>query len=516
MTDEAQYVELLFPMVPHGDVDGALDWVSGVMLLDVLPEHFTNIAEAPPDVRVPVMRAWAHETFHYIQFSSLGFMYDWAAELAGKFRTIIKNSGLLPLDFAKVKRLIHDGPALLEPADRAALEAHYARLDEPSDSGLTARAIIESHAYFVERRTLHPIKIASDWTPHLRQAPAPIYRIAFDALAYVANYQKAFDWFPAVAAIALCCERPASAFDRLAFALARDTATVTEPRAKFEFLQNAVQTKFRTPIEGTDKPHTLFTDAAQRLAAAAQKGFPIFDVFIQPYLHLTELADKYELEPPIIFKPLPKRQLAIKAPEGSNQGSILALFTIGAIAKRLLQNIEAESQSRSDSVIQRISWLVRDHVPVLIDLSPDDLRSGDSSRIAHHFEPSPEKAAWWGRVGLRLPKELDATQEAQLPRSPEARRLLAALHAQLPMFPVYLSPDLGGFFDWFGSIAPEDALGLKGVNVADERVRELAMATAAAINASAHELGLNPWIAVHCLLAPYFDLPDSDHKSNDT
>jgi hypothetical protein len=518
--EEAQNIELLWPVVPRGDVDGALDWFSGVMALDVDHEVWQQLQDAPPAQREPAVRAYAHELFHWFQFATLGFMHDWAAELFDLLRPVVKRvqSDFAPEDFAGVKRLIRQGPALLSAAEDQALRAHFRQIDAPSRSGLTARAIFESHAYFVERKLTYVMKRSSDWTPHLRTAPAPVYRVAFDALAFLAGYAVAYEWFPAVASVSLCCRRPVGAFERLALALARDPAAKemkAEPgtaREMISFLQGQLPgTPLFTPIEQLTVTHPVFSGAAQAVSRAVAEGAcDVYQLLARPDLQVMKLRERHALEPPIIFRPAPPTKLAVEAPEGYTEGSVLALFALGAVGQRLTQEAANQARAEGQRLVDRLSWIVRDHDLILGDLAVDDLRSGDPGRMLMIFEPKDravERPTMWGRLILRMPKELDPSQESPLPLVPEVRRLFRAIHDRLPMFPVYLAPAPSGLYDWFGSIAPEESMSDQGVDISHPAVAKLVEDSQHAIEDYGRSADLNPWLAIQNLFAPLLELP---------
>lgn len=521
--DEAEYVELLWPIVPTGDVAGSLDWFTGVLALDVAHEVWRNPETAPRELVEAAHLTFSHEFFHFVQLTTMGFLHRWAARLYHLVlpafeRTKDPQGRVFGQSFAVLKAMIREGSTRLTADERHSLEQHFSVLDTPSACGLTIRAVFEGQAYFAERTANYQIQRPSDWTPHLKAAPDPIYRIAFDFLAFAADYSLAYEWFSLMAAVSLCSERPADSFERLAITLGQADAAQTIWRdlqsdgARLQFLQGLIpDAACASPLEWVAQPqalHPMLAKAVEKLADATnEKRFDPVSLFAHPGSGLLRLAESDVIEVPIIFRPAPPSKLAIQAVSGSDEGTTLALFTLGATCRQLVRAIAAESEEVGCKRIEEVSWLVRDHTPVMMDLALEDLVSGDPSRMVMIFAPKAETAekltTLWGRVVLRVPPELDPTQDALLPTVPQARRLAQALHRRLPMFPVYLLPQ-GNFYEWFGSLAPDEALIGTTVDVLHPDVQTVAREAERAIYASAAQAKKNPRLAVQRLLAPLY------------
>lgn len=504
--DEAQYVELLWPIIPTGEVDGELNWFSGVMALNISYESWQQFNEAKD--RENMSTIYTHEFFHFLQFSTMGFVHDWAADLFHVLRPIIKRVG--SSDFSSLKRIIKEGPALLSSQERATLDQHFLKFDRRDVSGLTARMIFESQAYFVERTVNYNIDNPSDWTPHLIAVPDDIYRVAFDFLAYGAGYSVAFEWFSSVASVSLCSQNPAMSFTQLSLALGRDKsiASMTRdpeniPQMIDYLIQQLPDVKLTNPLESTYRSHPIFSTAAKEFRKLASKDlFNQNQLFGRPDLELRTIFELNDIEVPIIFKPEPPSRLVIQRPTNLDEGGVLALFSIGAIGNQLTRASATSSDIESRKSLEQLSWLVNDHQPVILQLAVEDLRLGDPARMVQLFNPAEEPktlSKLWGRVILQLPTDIDPNQDLHLPCIPEARQLLQAIHEKLPMFPVYLYP-LFGIYDWFGAIGPEEALIDTNLNLQHPEIEKLLHKIALTIFKSGEMMGLNPWLAIKCLL----------------
>jgi hypothetical protein len=458
-----------------------------------------------------------HELFHFLQFSTMGFMHDWAAELLDYARRIAKPlvGDVRLRDFSGIKQLIEKGPALLKPSEKEALETLFGKLDLPGQSGLTTRAIFESHAYFFERRTNYNFRQPSDWTPFLKTAPSAIYRIAFDFLAFAAGYPSAYEWFSSIASVSLCSPNPTATFEILSLALATNEKIKEmkgEPenaRQIIEFLQSQIpEVSLSFPLRGTGKQHVMFSETARTLRKAAEAN--LFDqdrLFVCPHLEIPSLLQNSNVlvHVPMIFKPAPRSKIAIQMPSKYDLASGLFLFTIGAIGQQLTREIAGASREEGKKSLDRLSWLVRDHVPCLFELAIEDLKSGNPARMIMIFDPKDDmanlKSKWWGNVVLLLPKEIDPSQDALLSSIPEGVRLLRAIHKELPMALLYLSYP-HGVYEWFASISPEEALVDGQIDYAHPRVLELIEEAEEAINLCGESINQNPWLAVQRLFGP--------------
>lgn len=513
VTEDAQYVELLWPIVPTGDVEGSLDWFTGVMALDVEYETWQEIDKAPADLREYASRVYSHELFHSFQLATMGFLHDWAADLFEMIRPIVVRvqKGYDPRDFAGIKRLISRGSSLLSAVEQQAMLEHFRKIDRAGRSSLTPRAIFEGQAFFVERMLNYKIADGPEFVRHLTAAPRPLYRVAFDFLACAAGLPLAFEWFSYVASMSLCTSDPVNTFERLAMALAAALAAGGLPKAVDAsdmggFLKPFLDfSDWSTPLADAGKKHPVFTATARALSEAADaKLFDLYEFFRSPHKAISDMRQWGMASVPIIFKPVPPTKLAIQIPTTMDETSVLVLFTIGAVGRQLTRTPAAQSAAEGERSIDRLSWLISDHNLIAFTLADEDLKSGDPSRMVMIFDPNDsvaqQKMTMWGRVVLGVSEAIDPSQAAYLPQIPEARRLMAALHEKLPIFLLYLTPPFA-IYEWFGSLSTLDANGQLDTNdplvgrLVDEA--ELAMTDAAAC------LGQNPWLAIHRLLGNF-------------
>lgn len=513
--DTPPYVELLWPVIPKGDVDGSLDWVSGVMALDVDTGTWADLNNAPAEARNAAITAYRHEYFHLIQLSVMDYLGDWAAQLFNLMRPAVRrvNDDLQANGFAVIKKLIEEGSSLLSGEERDAIGEHYRHLDTPGDSGLTARSILECQAYFVERRFHYEFQRSSDWTGHLASAPAHMYRIPFDFLAYATGYGVAYEWFCLIASASLCSSDPVATFELLTLELAADDDAKkirNDGTTAVEMVQfvRRIFPDTHWSTQWDDTTHPVFTRTSNRLRKAIAEGEVDGALLLcRPDLLLDTIDQLDGMEVPIIFKPMPRRQLGVTVPPDSDFGAALGLFTMGAVGRQLTQFAAIASQEVGAAAIEKLTWLIREHDQILCKLAYADLVSGSPDRILQVLDPlndlSEVKPKSWGRWVLLLPEELDPRQDRHLPTVPEARNLLRAVYRKLPMFPVYLAPQ-AGLYDWIGSVAPDDARDGEKINILHPQVVNLFTEAERAIVKCGAKLGQNPWLAIQCLFGPAY------------
>jgi hypothetical protein len=514
IAEDAQYVELLWPIVPHGDIEGSLDWFTGVMALDVDYETWQNIGNATAELREHAVRVYSHELFHSLQIATMGFLHDWAADLFAMIRPVVARvqAGHAPKDFAAIKRLIARGSSLLTPAEQQEMLEHFRKIDRGGRSSLTTRAIFEGQAFFVERMLNYKIPDGGELVRHLAAAPRPVYRVAFDFLACATGLPAAFEWFSFVASMSLCTSDPVNTFERLAVALgaafsAGELPTPADATDMGQFVKPFLDSAdWSTPLAGVDKTHPVFSGTARALGEAEkQKLFDLFQFFRSPHNAINDMQQWSVPSVPIIFKPVPPTKLAIQVPPNMDETSVLVLFTIGAVGRQLTRAPAAQSAKEGDRNIDRLSWLISEHELMFYTLADEDVRSGDPGRMIKLFEPNdgagPQKMTLWGRVVLGVSETIDPTGAAYLPQIPEARRLVSALHEKLPMFLLYLTPRFA-LYEWFGSVPTTlDANGQ--LKTDDPLVRRLVDEADAAMNEAAAAVGQNPWLAIHQLLGGF-------------
>jgi hypothetical protein len=507
---DAEHVEVLWPVVLQGGAAGSFNWFSGVLSLDV--DHAVwKARDGSSREYVRAARAYVHEYFHGLQLYTMSFPYLWAAELYALIQPVLKRFRTEDTDdFSGIVAIIQQGSQSLSEDERSSVREHFLRWDEASASGLTARAILEGQAYYVERVFLHDLDQVSDWTPHLHSAPTPTYRVAFDHLTFCAGATAAFRWFPLAASVALCTSHPADAFDRIAITLRDMRAGELDPRDEstaHDMMAALARPLIDLGVATAAEAWTLFRtghpvlhETALRVNDADPGSTELFAV---PQDHVSTMMKS--VPPVVIFRPHPPHHLAIETREGMDEAETLVLFVVGAMGNQVCRDAAVAAEEVGERRIQRIEWLIRDHVPIMFTLSSNDLDSGEPNELARVLrlaEPR-EHMRGWGRLVLRLPDEVDPDQDVFLPTIPEARALLKETAQRHPAFPIFLHPQIG-VLDWFGANADDDALGQDGtVDIAHPSMLETARSAALGIENFGQSAGQNVHLLAQALTATW-------------
>lgn len=458
--DTPMHVEMFWPIVLQGDALASYNWLSGVVSLDVDASVWSDQDQQNPEF-IEGYRAYIHEMFHAVQLFTLSFPYTWAQKLFEYIQpAVARHTGPVPNDFMSVQRIIQQGSACLTESETALVDFHQKLWAKAGPNGITAKSVLEGHAFFVERKYLYDLAEPHEWFQQIGAAPTLSYRCAFDYLVYVVGAQVAFDWFPLICAMALSTSDPGTAFERLAPILEATDDTIVAERSTRSArsimavcAQATVDLGVMTAVEGWNalgEGHRILHDSAVRLHREAPwEEIVDFYAFPEDYLH--EAIS--HVRAPIILRPQPPHHLAVTFPAGMNRAEGLALFGVGAAGNQLCRSAAVEADDEEADVVARLQWLAQDHRPIEIQLSDEMLKSERPDAMIQWFAdlPADAKMVMWGRCYFGLPAGMTKEQDEPLLTVPSARAVVRRLVESQPDFAIYLHPDLA-FSDWFGSI----------------------------------------------------------------
>jgi hypothetical protein len=190
------------------NVAGYLDWPSGTLFVNRTYEEwqeFLSGTNAEPFARDRTIldHTITHETYHFYQIATTGYLYQYASRLLAAIVDIVG----FPVGETNMNKLVDDLPEP-SPSLRGVLE----EIDDPGPEGLTVRAIVESAAYLYEYKAHYPRFGLRSFKEQIVMEDLPKeYSHAFE-IAEIALGDAAFDNFLIVALLALCFEDPTSAF----------------------------------------------------------------------------------------------------------------------------------------------------------------------------------------------------------------------------------------------------------------------------------------------------------------
>ena len=255
-------------LIIPSNVLGFLDWFSGMLFVNEPLPRWKMIASqegfatAEPHLR-QMAQTITHETYHFLQITTCGYLYIFASRLFVELAGIIKRGG--PLDYERIEALVKNPPT---PSDSVA--ALFSEIDKPGSAGVSVRAIVESAAYLYEFR-VHVENLDDDtFRAILRDYDPPIeYRLAYDVL-HQACGPVAFANLLPLCYLALCFADPASVYKRLVEeSVNRDLHYRTEADIP-AFLQLAVDLRRQYALVGTAG------DVAETWAEQKRDQHPIY------------------------------------------------------------------------------------------------------------------------------------------------------------------------------------------------------------------------------------------------
>jgi hypothetical protein len=204
-----QVLSLEDALIIDENATGCLEWVSGLIFVNSTRaewEAFSPGHDNPFDFdRGQLKRTIVHETFHFYQIATTGYLYRFVVQLFGLLQEWMGEGA------SRDERLkaVGEGQPISAPHG---FEAVLACLDAPGPRGLTVRGIVESAAYLYEFRAEYPTFGPKAYVEQLAvEDPGMEYRVGYDLAASVLG-GAAFDALLPVALIALCFEDPPRAF----------------------------------------------------------------------------------------------------------------------------------------------------------------------------------------------------------------------------------------------------------------------------------------------------------------
>jgi hypothetical protein len=501
----------------HG-VIGWMDWPTGVQFIDLEledPSHWPAVLQDDSERAREAMQTVSHETLHFLQVATTGFMYRWVCDHHRLVARAFKPLG------AEVAAYLDDpGPKTLlaveqkvDPAIREALLAHVAQLDRRGANRISVRYLLEAHALLGEMKIHWQGLDSKHILPLLgEQAAGPEYRLAYDLVRMRLGEGVAFRDFLLIASLALCADDPPQAFDELVDVLARRAAP--EPSdggapdtdwvlaaagvAISGFIGSSVQV-----LEADDSArHPIYTPALAMINEACGRGLRVVDFFGDPRPGLELIAN--EAVRPTVFRPTRSDQFPVIVPRRMKDAEVLDLLLMAVLASR----VASAAPPGADEGDVPWAWLAEVRGDLLVlEVKPPQLQSRELGALAA-LDPAAttpalarKLCALWGRCALTF--DLDDADAVWL--RADVRAFVAALAKEQPAFPIYLDPDpdLGMFIVWFGALAEPEALHGTNLNLNHHSVVSQVMRAVEAISALAQGLGASAQPAVQRLLSPY-------------
>ncbi|MFH2047413.1 MAG: hypothetical protein ABIK92_19975 [Pseudomonadota bacterium] len=263
------------------EVAGYLEWGSGILRVNCSFEDWEFINNHPAGTRSfatrSIMATLTHETFHFLQICTSGFLYSFACQYFDLMRKYIKQEAGYPLTDEKIKAFLKNPSGVTDD-----IINHISVLDRPGSSGVTVRDIVESAAYLYEHKTHYIDLDIAGYEKFLSQdLPPKEYYHAFHKAKEILG-KTAFDNFLFAAFISLCFSRPEVVFDDVLKKIADHKLIYRDDNDIPKFI-NAIQSLFSV--------HSALGSAAEvALRKGSQFWHPVYNNAI---LSLNETATQY-------------------------------------------------------------------------------------------------------------------------------------------------------------------------------------------------------------------------------
>ena len=504
---------------PTPGIIGWMDWPTGVQFIDADLEgsgQWPAVMQDGSERSRQLMHTVSHETLHFLQLATMGFMYRWVCEhhrLLAACLSPLRAEIAAWLDDADPRKLLAI-EGRIDPARRDTLGRHLARLDQRGPNRISVRHLLEAHALVAEQKIHWQGLDAAKLTPLLdHEAAGPEYRLAYDLTRTRLGERCAFRNFLLIASLALCAEDPPLAFDELLDALARrptpevDDDDAADTDQVVQAANQAVSAFIGTSasvLQADDRMrHPIYTRALAAINAACDRGWRAIDFFGDPHCNLASIADAAIR--PTVFRPTGDDRFPVIVPKGMSDDQATDLLLLAVLASRVNPAAPRDAGAAEDA---RFAWLAEvGSRPVALEVQPAQLHTGDFGGLAA-LDPGAVPAAmrrdlcrWWGRCALVF----DIDDPGPVWLRADVRRFIARLAAAQPAFAVYLdpTPQADMFVVWFGALADPQALPGHALDLMHPSVVDRVMAAVQAIVTLADGLGLSARPAVQRLLTPY-------------
>ncbi|KPL04173.1 MAG: hypothetical protein AMJ73_04505 [candidate division Zixibacteria bacterium SM1_73] len=345
------YEEVLSFLEMPSNYGAILDWATGIIRVNRNYEQWEAIClrkknRAPTMDDKILLETITHETTHFLQISTTGFLYSFAIELFGQVRKCV------PAPITDFSGITSSPPKLISKQICSTLD----RLDVAGAEGVTIRSIVESGAFLVQKRTHWPNLTAEGFGKMLdRECPAPEYRLAYDvSMRYLGK--EAFDCYPIIAYLSLCTDSPPDAF----VILCKDTVSrglrIGEGLDVPPFLEllNIIVTAYGFKLIGTSAEaaenlprHPIYTQMVIQLNnLCEQSGFSVTNFMAAPY-RITEML-AIESVRPMLFNKKMDRYWYLYVPDHflptmsreEKELETKALLLLAAISSKILSGVE--------------------------------------------------------------------------------------------------------------------------------------------------------------------------------
>ncbi|MDO9111600.1 MAG: hypothetical protein Q7U40_13150, partial [Desulfatirhabdiaceae bacterium] len=263
------------------EVAGYLEWGTGILRVNCSFDDWEFIIKHPDGARSfatrSIIATLTHETFHFLQICTSGFLYSFACRYFDLMIKYIKQEAGYPLTDVRIKAFLNNPSGVTED-----IINHISVLDRPGSSDVTVRDIIESAAYLYEHKTHYiDLDIAGYEKLLSQDLPPKEYYHAFHKAKEILG-ETVFDNYLFAAFISLCFSQPEVVFTDVLKNIAKHNLIYRDGKDIPKFI-SAIQSLFSV--------HSALGSAAEvALHKGSQFRHPVYNNAI---LSLNETADRY-------------------------------------------------------------------------------------------------------------------------------------------------------------------------------------------------------------------------------
>lgn len=200
---------------------GFLEWATGVLRINATSEEFKNLSSLPNYERLGYEETITHEMFHLFQICTAGYLYYFATLSLKEIYPLIipyltdilkllqetPGGSVRTVGHSDLWQLLVNTP----PQPSKSLKMHFQSIDQPGNSNITIREIVEGAAYLVQKQT-HSINLTTEgFSKLLDYVPGNEYVSAYRLAESILGLHT-FDLFNVVSFVSLCFQQPQMVF----------------------------------------------------------------------------------------------------------------------------------------------------------------------------------------------------------------------------------------------------------------------------------------------------------------
>lgn len=204
-------------------VKGYLDWVTGVLRLNCTLDEYDQVLNGDNPEFDIYWETIVHETIHFFQIVSSGFLYKYVTEI-----------GWL---FLSDKRFLGDIVKLLyEISNNKFTISKIYEIYEKRHNGLAVIDLVEGHAFYCHKRALNKFNRKTETETVYKPYKGTVYHKAYDYLYNIIG-ENAYFMFSQIVFLSLCFTNPVSTYVRLCDGLKSHNFNINAHSAQTVFVE---------------------------------------------------------------------------------------------------------------------------------------------------------------------------------------------------------------------------------------------------------------------------------------